>query len=934
MATARKLGGEEVRFLTVGVANTAIDMGLLWILTTQGVGLLGANLVSTSAGLIFSFLVNRRFTFRYSGSKPMWRQIVEYFAITLVGLWLLQPPIIVFVQGLAEGWGIEAQLALMVGKVAATVVTLVWNFFLYRSIVFRERPAPVVTTSPSPSPASPDPAAVTQPHESAAAKALDATLAHAPVTAESAESAESADASNAQGPTEPEASERPADRWSWLRESALAVGAGSVFAAVVVAAYRWANPDYFHTDDALNEFLPNSFETARMLGDGQLPVLTSRAISGGNLLVDFGRGPFHPQNLLLNLSWVTDNPHRVGLIWSFVLLLGMFTGTYLLARGGARLDRRPTLMVSVIVTSSPMFIALFVPAWWNNGLGIVGWVWATAALLWAWHSPRPGRLLLLGATTWALFATGWPPSYLAFALTAVLTAAGSWLAASGRFWTRARTSVWLALAVAFGALAALPLVSEYFFLGDYLLRTDRTNNVGNFLTPSLSQLLGVANPVGGDFIQTFWGYEWLAIPLGFSSLLVIVAVLFTRHDVALWRNDRLMQVMVVNAAVFYLMTQLPSQLGPTRWSFRYLPYALVLVAVLTLYYLVRTERVWTRTRFGVLAIGVTVTALWSSWRVEEPAIDVLHSFRLPLAFALGTIIVFWLYANPDRRRTLHAVLVVFGIALLWFQIPARGAFFATNDQIPDAQVGEELAEHAEGGFLLDAVSALHPNDWAPGYDSSRYLLAGVQVVNGYDPVGQLAFSSLMHQSTHGRLYPDVIDIVGTSAPAPFTDACWLDAFRATAVLTDADPEAGRHAGLRACGFTEVSTRGETSLFTADRTFDDPRSTVALATAGTEISGDELVTDRVERVTVTNTTDSTGTVSFARMDWPGYSATLDGERLAVTDLDGVLVGVEVPAGASGVLELSYTPVTWSIAWPAAALGVLGLLGTAWFARRRT
>ena len=77
------------------------------------------------------------------------------------------------------------------------------------------------------------------------------------------------------------------------------------------------------------------------------------------------------------------------------------------------------------------------------------------------------------------------------------------------------------------------------------------------------------------------------------------------------------------------------------------------------------------------------------------------------------------------------------------------------------------------------------------------MLAGVQVVNGYDPVGQLAFSSLMHQSTHGRLYPDVIDIVGTSAPAPFADACWLDAFRATAVLTDADPEVGRPTAVNA-----------------------------------------------------------------------------------------------------------------------------------------
>ncbi|GMA30619.1 GtrA family protein [Litorihabitans aurantiacus] len=924
MTAPRKARGEGIRFLTVGVANTAIDMGLLWVLTMQGVGLIPANLASTTAGLIFSFLVNRRFTFRYQGSKPAWRQITEFLAITLVGLWVIQPPIILLVSGVAEGWGIEGQLALMAGKVAATGVTLVWNFLLYRFVVFRERPAAVVTpsTTPSPTPEGAPPST-----GSATEQALDATLAHAPVTAP----AETVDPPEPGDGVAPAAGPR-AGRWGWLQESSIAIGAGAVFAAVVVLAYRLVNPDYFHTDDALNEFLPNSAETARMLAEGQLPVLTARAISGGNLLVDFGRGPFHPQNLLLNLAWVTDNPHRVGLIWAFVLLLGMFTGSYLLARAGVRLNRRGSLLVAVVVTSSPMFIALFVPAWWNNGLGIIGWVWATAALLWAWHAPRPGRLLLLGATTWALFATGWPPSYLAFALTAVLAAVASWLGASGTFWARARTSVWLAVTVALGALAALPLVSEYFYLGDYLLRADQTHNIDNFLTPSLSQLLGLANPVGGDFMQTFWGYEWLAIPIGFSSLLVVVALLFTRHDATLWRTDRLLQLMAVNAGVLYLMTQLPAQLGPTRWSFRYLPYALVLVAALTVYYLARTERTWSRGRFAVLAVGATVVALWSSWRVEEPELDVLHSFRLPLTFAVGTIVIFWLYANPARRRTLHAALVTFGLVLLWFQIPARGAFFATDDRVPDPAVGAELAAETEGGFLLDAVSALHPNEWAPGYDSSRYLLAGVQVVNGYDPVGQLSFSSFMHQSTHGRLYPDVIDIVGEPAPAPFDESCWLDAYRTTGVLTDADPDGGRHAALEACSFSEVSTRGETTLFTTERDFDDPRSTVSLATPGVEITGDRLVTDRVERVTVDNPTSEAGAVAFARMWWPGYTATLDGERLAVTDVDGVLVQVEVPAGASGEIELSYTPVTWSIAWPTSAVAVLGLLATAWFAHR--
>ncbi len=137
---AANVSRQGLRFVVVGIANTAIDFFVLAVLTALTVPLVPANMASTSAGLIFSFAVNRRFTFGFTGAKPLWRQVVEFVVVTLVGLWAIQPPIIVVVRDFLLGHvGVPATAGVLIGKLIATGVTLVWNFVLYRSVVFREK---------------------------------------------------------------------------------------------------------------------------------------------------------------------------------------------------------------------------------------------------------------------------------------------------------------------------------------------------------------------------------------------------------------------------------------------------------------------------------------------------------------------------------------------------------------------------------------------------------------------------------------------------------------------------------------------------------------------------------------------------------------------------------------------------------------------------
>jgi hypothetical protein len=723
-------------------------------------------------------------------------------------------------------------------------------------------------------------------------------------------------------------------RW---RINLIGASASLVFAALAVASVATVSPGYFHVDDALNDILPSSASIWRLLSEGTPPILNASTINGGNSLVDIARAPFHPITVLASAMWPVAGLEGVTFATAFLLLASMFGGAFFLARGGLRLGLGYSLAAGFLTATSPIFVSIYLPSWWAVALGMVGYIWATSALLWAAHSPRPARLLLLGISTWALFATGWPQSYATFAASAILIAAYSMLTSESLGWRRLHTPMKLAAVVVAGSLAGWPIISEYLELSSkgFLDRITGFNNDGNFFTPSVGQLLSVANPVSSDFLSTYWGYLWTAVPFGFATLLLLVAVFFTEHTMATFRHDRLLQLLAANAGLFYLMTQLPAQLGPTRVTFRYLPYALIFVIVGCLHYLNHAKRVWNWSRFSAAVAVIAAGALTASWRVAQPS-DLRHSVLTPTLYLVTTSILLLLYRKEALRHWIEGALVIAGALLLAVQIPLSNPFFGGSTQAPQLSAAAQARDLAEGGFLLDAATTgTTPNAVAPGYGSSRYLIAGIRIVNGYDSVGQSAFSRMLPtDSTQWYLGPDAIKTLAGKAPAPMGNTTWFDVMRISAVLTNADPIAGAHDALVGAGFTKVSTVGATAVFTHTRNAGSQTSTVSASTTGTTIGSGQAISDLTEQVEVTNSTPETGEVSFARMYWPGYTATLDGKPLEVRSLNGVLVSVAVPPRTSGTLQLSYWPPSWRTALPIAGFGLLALIVLPFLLGRRS
>lgn len=112
--------------------NTGIDTGLFMLLHDR-LGILLANLVSTSAGMAFSFVVNGLFTFK--AEKLTVRHAVTFLATTGVTMWAVQPIAIHLLLHVVDH--------VLVAKLLSIGICFVLNFAAYRLVVWPADSSPV-----------------------------------------------------------------------------------------------------------------------------------------------------------------------------------------------------------------------------------------------------------------------------------------------------------------------------------------------------------------------------------------------------------------------------------------------------------------------------------------------------------------------------------------------------------------------------------------------------------------------------------------------------------------------------------------------------------------------------------------------------------------------------------------------------------------------
>lgn len=141
------------RFAAVGVFNTLFDIAILNTLVFGGhVAYVAANLVSASISMTVSYFLNHHVVFR-SGENHTFRKFAHFFAVTGLGILGIQSLVLYavthllgphpagvanFMQTLHLSHLSVRAFELNVGKIAAVLTAMTWNFTIYHFVIFKK----------------------------------------------------------------------------------------------------------------------------------------------------------------------------------------------------------------------------------------------------------------------------------------------------------------------------------------------------------------------------------------------------------------------------------------------------------------------------------------------------------------------------------------------------------------------------------------------------------------------------------------------------------------------------------------------------------------------------------------------------------------------------------------------------------------------------
>lgn len=687
--------------------------------------------------------------------------------------------------------------------------------------------------------------------------------------------------------------------------------------------------DFYLRSDTTVQYAPTWFHLGEMVRSGAWPpTLDPDVWVGGNYAAEGLFGIYNPLNLLiwLGVSFAGDLGTAVLLV-KVTTLVVLALGCYFLFREYAAAPWAAATVAVAIPWAG--FTHYFDAGAFPAGLmafAYTPWIW------WAFRRTMRGSLnpfwaFLLGALA---VTQGNPYGTLAVVVLGLGVLCEGLVTRNLAGVTRlAMTGACVA---AFLPLVYLPLLET----AEVAVRAERPflSDTGR-LSPDPWELLVAANPgfvpdmVCGNIdceLPTVY-LCWFLVPLlpwlDFGAL---------RHRVREYASAAVV-------AALYLAAMLgPSELWFFRWPIRVSGYFLLALAVpvaVMLSHGLRTDR----KRLRLLVTGALVAAtvglglgLGSEEYQGATATGAVLLAVLTLILAGGHAMRSW------PPRTVAAVLLAgTSVVLLWQSLE-----FRENTNLRDwpvtTDVGTLQSRYGDlNGRVLQLAdlgryqdheqterSGAADRSFLPG---SMFQPAGVEAVNSYSGMGFLSFQKYLCMHYEGST--DACGLERLWTPLAPGEPHLADLMKLDAVLVQSS---------QAAGFTpptgwQVAPRGEEALLVErTRPKDYAGSRLAWASAGVSVQSARTIDDHHESVQLG--TSGSGRLVFALLAWPGYEAELDGRPVEVTSNEAGLLTVELPRGAEGELELSYTPPGLTLSLWSAALGLVGAVVLGGWSRRRT
>lgn len=138
-------------FVIIGGFNTILDFAILFSLKFLGFIEIFANGISTGITFIISFILNKKYAFKSHNKsrKELVREMILFTLVTLFGLWIIQSVVILTIKTPVQkilpnldflNFTLSKEtLSLLTSKIIATFFSLVWNFIMYKKVVFQHK---------------------------------------------------------------------------------------------------------------------------------------------------------------------------------------------------------------------------------------------------------------------------------------------------------------------------------------------------------------------------------------------------------------------------------------------------------------------------------------------------------------------------------------------------------------------------------------------------------------------------------------------------------------------------------------------------------------------------------------------------------------------------------------------------------------------------
>ncbi|WP_040795660.1 membrane protein [Nocardia higoensis] len=707
---------------------------------------------------------------------------------------------------------------------------------------------------------------------------------------------------------------------------------GLVTVVGVIAGYLavlLANSRHYFTDDTESQYSALWVGLGRSLRAGNFPVMVPEHWMAGNNTMD-DAGLFNPPQLLIDLLAPSiDNialyATVVKLLFSIVAALGVYRICLVY--------RSTPAWAAVAGVAFPLsgFFLFFDQASWMTALTGTAWMlhaWASAVRYTRGESgPIPVFVFLyLTITVQYIF-----PSVEAVLMLAAV-AVGE-LVYRKQWQPVLRLTLVSACAGLAGLLTFLPslLSAKVTWRGVSEIVNDQ------FLTVPWSESLNASLPSTMPAYTSWWGYVQ-PLPSTYIAWFLIPALAFVDWGRAkqAWRE---LSAVAIFSVTVLLWIAGPGTIGPLRWPARVLPMLaiglLVLVCVLL-------------SRFGAFrapknrAIGAALLVLVLLVRSAsaDPDGALWHVISAVAILALGAAVVRLAGTRGIAAACALTIVAMFPIAYLQvraaqptpmaWNLPAdRSEAKAAFPEFPGTtiQLGERGLLGERDRHLDAAYRSLVFGNYARTLDRTY--------VNGYTPTGHFYFGELLCMRWDSSVCPDAYRRL--FAPEPETGRAPVDLMNLDRVVLQRAlfPDATNQPVPD--GWHWVDQPGHEDYIAVLERDAGPVSTVNGRISHTENVTAESIseTDTTSRLRVDSAEG--GMVVFARLGWPGYRATLDGEPIPITTVAKSFVAVEIPPGTEGAeLVLTWRPPGWKVGIASMIAGLAGLGVLQWWyvrSRRR-